>query len=320
MPRSARLKHSGSKASLATTIATWLTLALSVFTLNLTLLGYGYDLAYLDALGLNPEDLQRTPVDFLLRSWRPFMTLIEGLGKFWTLENQLRLWSTFLQDNAPLLGVMSFFTAVLAYCIQRRDIVRKAIRSAADSSSNFVHHYCPWLLRYVRFILDKGTVVLAKLKQDRHNRLFGYSGSIISLVVIAIYQIAMTTLWFVLVVGALLIAFVPFLGSSTGMKRAKNEVLDPLSCAKNVNPIGIDKNRLANCVKVLREGREVASGYQIDFSASRVFLFQPCVNSIVSFPLATTTVEHIEHLEYEVRDKNCASFAAYKRSKASSKL
>jgi hypothetical protein len=319
MPRSARLKPSSSKASLATTIATWLTLALTIATLNLTLLGYGYDSAYVDALGLNPEDLQRTPVDFLMRSWRPFMTLIDGLTKFWTLESQLRLWDRFLQDNASLLEVISVLTAVLAYCVQRLGSVRKAIGQAAYYSKNFVHRKCPWLVRGVRFVVNKGAAVLARLKQDRNNRLFGYSGSIISLAIIAIFQVAMATMWFVLVVGALLIAYVPFLGSSTGMTRAKNEVLDPVSCAKHVNPKEIDKNRLANCVKVLRDGRELASGYQVDFSASRVFLFQPCVNSIVSFPLATTTVEHVENLEYEVRDKNCASFAAYQKSKIASK-
>ncbi len=307
-------KSSSTRSNLVTSIATWLTLVLTVFTLNLTLLGYGYDLAYLDTIGLAPEDLQRTPLDFLLRSWRPFITIIDNVGKFWTFDYQLTLWDKFFQENALILAVISLATAALAYVLQQKRKLVQLINFVVISSENFIHRRFPKLRQGLQYIAARQTSLKEFLKKDKNTRLFGYSGSFISLAFIVFYQIGMVLAWFVLVIGALLIAFVPFLGAASGTKRAKNEVLDPVGCATLAKPSGVDVSRLANCVRVLRDGKEVASGYQIDFSATRIFIFQPCVNRIVSFPLANSTVEQIERIEYEVREEKCESFIAYRKS------
>lgn len=61
----------------------WLTLGavVAAFSLLLTLLGYGYDTGYLEPFGLSPEDLQRTPLDLLMRSYRAVLVLIDFHGR-----------------------------------------------------------------------------------------------------------------------------------------------------------------------------------------------------------------------------------------------
>ena len=65
------------RTSPASPIITWPTLgvALTGMTIILTLLGYGADFGYLEQFQLAPEDLQRTPLDFLLRSYRAISML-----------------------------------------------------------------------------------------------------------------------------------------------------------------------------------------------------------------------------------------------------
>lgn len=316
MPRPARLNRSNSKSSSTAIIATWLTLAITLVTLNLTLLGYGYDLGYLETLGLHPEDFQRTPLDFLLRSWRPLAVILEKLVNYWSIETQQYLWEHFFwrQQLYILLLAIPVFTAVLAFCVHHKDRFNCFMSCCAQRCRSFLFIRCAWLPRHMHSMKTKGRFVLEKFKEHRRIRIFGYSGSIVSLGAIVILLFTTTFIWLILLVGTILIVNVPFFGTSAGMDRAKKEILNPIGCSKHVNPEKTDHARLANCVRVMREDKELASGYQVDYSASRVFLFQPCVNRIVSFPLATSSVEHIERLEYDVRDKDCASYAKYKKS------
>lgn len=320
MPRPVRPKRSSAKSSsFTTTAATWLTVVLSLITLNLTLLGYGYDLAYLDALGLHPEDLQRTPLDFLLRSWRPIITLVERLGSFWSLETQQRLWEPLLwkqQQYIPLL-TLPIFTALLACIAYHKDA--KIIQNVARRCQYIIHRRMFWVRRCKQRIAAMRATFLQELKHPKLTRKWGYLGSALSLAYLAIAALMIAAIWIFVALGIFLVANVPSLGMTAGTTRAKNEVLTPVGCAKHTNPAEIPKDQLANCVRIIRDEKEVASGYLIDYGAGRVFIFQPCVNRQVSFPLATSVVETIDELEYSSREKDCIGYKKYRNSKLTGK-
>lgn len=87
-----RSAAAATKSSFVLSIGTWLTLIISLATLFLTLLGYGHDIAFLNSVGLRPEELQRTPLDFLLRNWRPLAdTFLPALTKMSTLDFHLQI-------------------------------------------------------------------------------------------------------------------------------------------------------------------------------------------------------------------------------------
>ena len=67
-----------------------------MLTIVLTLIGYGYDLAYLEAFGLRPQMLEHGPLDFLLRATYGLLPLIDkstALKELLsTTEGLTRLW------------------------------------------------------------------------------------------------------------------------------------------------------------------------------------------------------------------------------------
>ena len=99
------------------TIAAWLALIVTAATLCLTLLGYGHDLAYLDAVGLRPEELQRTPLDFLLRSWRPLVDCLSNVNKFNELEFHRMFWTAMWWKTWWLLLCLPLLTGLIACCV-----------------------------------------------------------------------------------------------------------------------------------------------------------------------------------------------------------
>ena len=106
------------KSSPVIGIASWLALMVTLATLVLTLLGYGHDLAYLEAAGLRPEELQRTPLDFLLRSWHSVLYFASRFPNVKTMQFDQLFWESLFFDRPGLLLLLlglPVFSAVLAW-------------------------------------------------------------------------------------------------------------------------------------------------------------------------------------------------------------
>lgn len=109
-----RRRRRSSKSLTTVSIATLLALLVTTSTLCLTLLGYGHDLAYLDAVGLRPEQLQRTPLDFLLRSWQPVVHLLTQVNKLNQLEFHRLFWTEIWWKTWWVLFSLPLLTAFVA--------------------------------------------------------------------------------------------------------------------------------------------------------------------------------------------------------------
>lgn len=304
MPRTSRSNQgSSSKSSLAVLIATWLALILSVTTLGLTLLGYGHDLAYLQRLGLRPEELQRTPLDFLLRSWQPVIYLLAKSEKFWTLEVQLTLWQKFWWDFCFLILSFPLLSALVAWGVTVK----------------------PWLwsrpiwMHPIHKLLKNGG---AKLEshwttnwRPVPTRRWAYIGWLIGPIFFIGLAVLLAGTWFIFSLSVLTVITIPFAGIASGEARAQQEVLNPIGCVGQIHKAGQDSKRQARCVRVLRDERELTSGYLIDYGAGRLYLYQPCVKKIVSISLERTVIEQVDKLDFLVSGSDCsASFDRYRNA------
>lgn len=285
------------KSSPVIGIASWLALMVTLATLVLTLLGYGHDIAYLEAVGLRPEELQRTPLDLLLRSWQPFIHGLTSLNKVGTLEFQQQLWSRLLLDGRWLLLGLPACTAVLAWCVYAKPWRRLPSLSAVwHSGRTAVQTH--WQKRWLPV----------------PTRRWGYAGWLIWPMYFGVTALLLATLWLTAALGVVFVVIVPLMGISSGQSRAQQEVLAPVGCVGQQLKAGQDPAHQARCVRVLRDSDELARGYLIDYGAGRLFLYQPCVKRPLSLSLERTVIEQIDTLEFAAPGKGChASLLAYKK-------
>jgi hypothetical protein len=284
----------GTKQSIAIVIGAWLALIVSIATLCLTLLGYGNDLAYLDATGFRTEELQRTPVDFLLRSWRPLTEFLGPLNEALTLDYQRKFWVGLLWKSWWILLSLPVASALVAS----------------------LAHYRPW--RHINLDLWKSVPRVVRVKtalepgfgklkrwQSYRLRRWGMVGWLGGPIIFGIVAIGFVLLHFMASLVIIAIAGLPARGAISGKERAQQQVLAPLGCIGSKSVLGQDPERQARCVRVFRDGHELARGYVVDFGAGRVFLYQPCTRSSTSVSLERTVIEQVDSLEFAAPGKNC---------------
>lgn len=98
------------------------------------------------------------------------------------------------------------------------------------------------------------------------------------------------------------------MGMPSGAASAKQEVLNPIGCLGRPFKKTDDSERQARCVRVKRDGLEVARGYLVDYGAGRVFLYQPCTKQPISLSLEKTMIEQLSSLEFASPGKGCRTY------------
>jgi len=226
--------------------------ALSLITLALSLAGYGYELAYLNEFGLSPEELQRTPLDFLLRAYISIVHALPGFHSFWTLES-------FYAYMGRLIGAFFDGWLILALCLlvpisvfikcHWRESMKPALEELAYSP--VVWH----TRRLIVSLLPKRSSVLGLLGWTL---VPGGLGLIATALYIAVGVF--------LTIALLILAIVPVSSMKIGQKNAIENVKAVSGCVDL-------KIEQAPCVRVLQNDTEIARGRLIARSGERVFLF-----------------------------------------------
>lgn len=280
-------------------IAAWLALLVTVATLCLTLLGYGHDLAYLDAVGLRPEELQRSPLDFLMRSWRPLVHWLAIVNQFNGLEFHQAFWTTMWRKTWWLLLLLPLLTAFLAYCVANKPWRQFPMPGWLD--------WPKYLKRVPVYLQSQHTKFIARWSKWHTDplRRWGYAGWLVWPVCIGVTVFSLVFIYFVVGFGTLVVAFIPLKGMASGTAAAQQEVLSPIGCVGHTLKPTDDTQRQARCVRIKRDGHELARGYLVDYGAGRVFLYQPCTGQPISLSLDGASIEQIKSLEFASPGKNC---------------
>jgi len=266
-----------SKQWTANSIATLFALVLSVITLFLTLLGYGHELAFLEKLGLRPEDLQYAPLDFLMRSWRPLLAWINSHNKVFTWEHSQHLLKMMWQDAWLPLSIFAILFMAVDWIRQHPKFTAKMSRKTLSGSN--------WI-----------ALLWQKFLQKLRARKWRYAGWL-GFPIFFTYATGVLLIFYVVSTLVLVgIAIVPALGFASGTERAKEEVINPKTCLGTKLVKGHEKDPQARCLRVMRDDKELARGYLIEYGTDRVFLYQPSMQHWLSVPLRNAIVEEIDSL------------------------
>jgi hypothetical protein len=268
--------------TLATIVGLWVTLT----TATLTLLSYGHDFAFLEAtVALHPEDVRRTPLDLLLRGWRPVLAGLKGLSGFVSVDTQLKLISTLWQRAGMLLvGFATTWMFVVAVLRRPR---RRAIAAAVLRRQ---HGRSAWrrMRQVVRPIFSRARDAAKWLWSSR----LVFAGWLAIPGFFALLLTLAWGLWFVAAIWAILVVGAPVIGAASGQARAVAEVTGDVLCRWPSDGTYAG----ASCVAVVDNNREVARGRIIDFGEKRLLLYQPCSRSVVSMQVEGRSVVTLRRL------------------------
>ncbi|BBP00021.1 hypothetical protein SFSGTM_07290 [Sulfuriferula nivalis] len=276
------------KSGVIEKIAKWLTI-LTIPTLFLTLLGYGHELTFLDQFGLHPEDLQSTPLDFLMRSWRPLSYVLINFNKIFTVDNFWKWLASSWITMFWILWSLPLISAIGAwlYTNKKKRYVQAPIQLIQGTRNIFTTHW----------------------QQYWHNapaRGWGYAGWL----GFPLFLISIAGTWLTFYLGVafliLSIAYIPMWGFASGKEQAEKEVLSSSACLKlPLVKNSQDADRQARCLLVMQNNKELARGYLIEYSADRVFLYRPCDKHQISVPLRNAVVEQVNTLGFAMPVKDC---------------
>lgn len=260
--------------------ATLFALVISALTLALTLFSYGHDLAYLESFGLTPEMLGRSPLDFLMRSYRPVVRFVELSSELWRIDT-FRMWVTFMFSTVQLQ------TVIVALCLMVPVGVYLAGLRGATLKLRIVG--------IVKALKAKAWVVSVVNFLAVRSRRWGYFGW---LGVPVAFLGGMSSLYLAtgVVVSLLvvMVASIPALGVDGGYADAKALVLEARTCNRRLA-------RIAPCVRIMKDGKAPIVGRLIDIGGGRAYLFrldpkmngEPATdgNPIISIPIDRSTIE-----------------------------
>lgn len=275
-----------------------LALIVSLYSLGLTLLGYGYDLAYLGELGLSPELAQRTPWDFLIRSYKPLAEITVKVTNALSLELAIDFTNIWLSDPViwTSLWCLAALVPFVAFFPNRRESMLWKLAGQLVNT--------PWVKRFGG--AASAAAAWTKLRfDDRKNRLrlLGYLGWVApplgaALLVFLMYWVFVAVTFFALF-GVI---FGPMMGFNSGKRDANTRIEQAVGCvASTLNQ--------QPCVAISRDGCEVARGRLIDIGTTRIFLRPLDSNrGILSVPLERNTVSVLvgEEATKSVAKTNCA--------------
>ena len=272
-----------SEKSVSSTGLGWikhLAVIVSLYSLGLTLLGYGYDLAYLGELDLSPELVQRTPWDFLIRSYRPLAEITVKVTAALSFDRSIDFTSIWLSDPVirTSLWCISALVPIVAFLPNRHESMLWKLAGQLLNT--------PWVKR-CQGAASAATAWTKSRFEDRKNRsrLLGYLGWLApplgaALLVFLMYWVLVAITIFALF-GVIL---GPMMGFNSGKRDANVRVKEATGCVAST---------LAQqpCVAISRDGCEVARGRLIDIGTTRIFLRTLDSNrGILSVPLERNTV------------------------------
>lgn len=281
------------RASVASSIISWPTLGvvLTTLTVVLTLLGYGADFGYLEQFQLTPEDLQRTPLDFLLRSYRAVFLLIDFSNSLKAKLNWALLFQWVHQIRLALVLVCGL-AFVIAYALTlagRRSIQRVTATVLASEPVGLIAGHLGRLTSWVVRNWAAGWLagVVAALT----------AGSFVAALPFLFGAVVLFLASFFLV----FVGLVPLLPTAAVGEIARKQVINPPECRKLVG--NADPQIIAvRCVRVVRQGCELGRGRYIEQSSNRVWLlYEPPVQiparptlKVFSVPMDGNVIEEVD--------------------------
>lgn len=254
---------------------------LPVATIILTLIGYGYDLAYLEAFGLSPQMLEHGPLDFLLRATYGLLPLIETSThlkeQLSTTEGLHRIW----RDTEW----MRYIGTAAALTLLSLAFLSKELASTAPFRS---HVFACAMGRARAFIAKAAHTYKSISKAWRLVFGFGVAGWLTPPVFAYLLG---AVLWIVGTLVLFSLTAAPFVGITAGRTHAYELVVAPVHCARK-SSVGQRTRDGATCVRVLKDGKELASGRLIDQTNNRVWLLRKRPWVVTSVPLDGAVVEY----------------------------
>ncbi len=257
---------------------------LPVATVALTLIGYGYDLAYLGEFGLSPQTVQHGPLDFLLRATYGLLPLIdqsnalkellstaEGVARIWRDTEWVRYVGAAAALTLLLLAIaIKEFSGDAPFRSQRLE------RAMGSARQIFARVALPLggISKAWRFVLGFATV-----------------GWLAPPVVVYLLGAG---LWFVGALVLLALTAAPFIGISAGKTHARELVIEPAHCVLKSDAGKLIRDG-ASCVRVLKDGKELARGRLIDQTGNRVWLVRKQPWSVTSIPLDGAVIEYTDN-------------------------
>lgn len=257
---------------------------LPVLTIILTLIGYGYDLAYLEAFGLRPQTLEHGPLDFLLRATYGLLPLIDkstALKEFLsTTEGIARLWRN--------TEWMRYVGAAVALALLLMAIAAKELAGPAPFKSRF-------LVRSVASAHRLKTQVTRTFGGvSRAWRFVIGSATLGWLAPPVVSYLLLAVLWFAGSLVLLALTAAPIVGIAAGKAHAHKLVIEPAHCSQRSGTGETTKDG-APCVSVLKDGKELARGRLIDQTSTRIWLLRKQPWAVVAIPLDGAVIEYTEH-------------------------
>lgn len=258
----------------------YLALIVSLYSLSLTLIGYGYDMGYLGEFGLSPELVQRTAWDFLIRSYMPLLDIFIKITNALNFERSIDFVCTWLSTPIIWFSLLSLamLVPVIAFLPNRRE---SALWKLAGVLVDM-----PWFCRIRKSAITAVRWTKSRFEERRNRlRLLGYFGWLVPPLGAAF--LAWLMYW--VFVGAMTLAlfgtiFGPMLGFYSGKRDADVRVKQAHSCLASTA-------KQQPCVVLTRGGCELASGRLIDIGANRIYLFPFEKNGrFLSVPLERNTV------------------------------
>jgi hypothetical protein len=299
-----------------TRLAALLASFITLLSLWLIWMSYGYDLAYLEQFGLSPDQLGRSATDYLIRSYRPFLALLERMDKLFSWEGQAAIAEKLWWDSAGFALAVSLVLPFIAWCCSltkgHKGYLEKKITiwTHAIWHSNVtlaVRDLCSPVAVPVRIIrtawLNQSTRWLVKV------RLLGYLGGFLSgLGMFAAMYVLLNVMLSAIGFVVILLTLFPLSAATTGERYAKNEIINPKSCAP------LHSHKKPTCVRVIIKGCEVARGREIDRTDKRLFLYIRSTQKPITMelPLNDAIVETVFDEKSPAPSASC--IAAYANS------
>jgi hypothetical protein len=272
--------------------------ALTLTTASLTLLGYGHDFAFLEvAAGMHPEDLHRTPLDFLLLGWRPVLHALESLNRFLSWDVQWRIATAIWHRAGDLLVIVGVLWMLVAALLRffnrpRRRAVAAALlrpetrRTAWRKVRSYARCISAWMQKTTTWLWSVRSV---------------FAGWLAIPGFFALMFLMLWSLWFITALAAILITGVPMAGASSGKARAYAEVTGDVLCRW---PSDGDY-RGARCVSIMEGQREVARGRVVGEVDKRALLYEPCSYSTSWIPTDGRIVTTLRRLAPARQSASC---------------
>lgn len=289
-------------------IAKWVSIFVAAATVALTLMGFGHDAAYLEVFMLHPEDMQRSPIDYLVRSWHVVVHLLSKLNalkdlgfvhlaelafwKLWWVWLLFPLAAAFAswvvrgsaRSGVPAVGRLICKTPLVGPPVRSLGLACWAVLAPVFNAA------CRWARRLVALATPwaRGPVALATLWARRWFWVGASVGAAAGVYLALVVFLALLVGLFAVIVS--IVAVVPSLGVASGVEQAKIQVIQAATCSQ------VTKHEGARCVRIHKDGAEVARGRVIDVLPSQIWLYRRCDDKTFRVPLDGASIETMSSL------------------------